>query len=995
MVFALSLCLASVCSAFAADVDISSGKYYEISSAYYSTQGYKISSDGTTLTRVTTTSGDYSLVFQFQQVEGTTDEWIIRHLQTGKYVGVVTKSTAIPVVTQYENAEHFYITQNEDGTFAFSSKTTAASTAASTQIYSFIHCPSDRSVIVGWEVGTSASSASCWNLTEATGICNLTVTYHATNSDSDLGPFSYMVQAGSTFNGQTISEDFTTTVNYTDGGDYRFLNYQGWNNSKTLDFIYADVTNGKLIQSTASEANTSDNTKFKVLEYDDGTFSLYSEVAQQFVGEIPTEKSPVELTSNPASIATLIKTYHSTNGAYVVGNSSVSDESTKQYLNAFGGVGNGSAVGGWSGEESNAGSHWFIFSADRTEEVIDNLTKYYTSYATNLSTAKSLMQVINDSADKMYSNMPHSSEGAHIEYLCDDDLSTYFHSDYSNYNDGVVHNLILKLPEDNTATNFTVQYARRQSSYYADPIEYVIYGSTDSESALSGITDWSEVCTIKEEDGLGENTGTFSFDTKGHQYAALRFDVTKTRENYGGTIRLDETHYFNLATFKLYALPDASLFDVVSALSEVNFSSTAASAFKACADVASNALQYSLLTDNTERYTISNSDGRGYLTYNADDKYLSVSSTLEADNADFLWSLVRHNGKNVLYNHGARLFANAFGDRNNINNNAEEDNSVKEYHDYSWRLSDVPTELQIKRYGESTDAVCVIGGVYSGTTGPGMSVFTNRYHPVVVCNGAAGETDGNGWVFTPVTDAATADAIDTLLDDSEKAQTQAQGEYDKYIADADENVIGNITPASQQAMRNFCSENIGYDAVQYSLTLANRISLVNDDVYHVSVADKYYCVNESDKLDLMDYDSAKDAYFNWKAVELESGTGFQLVHYIKKADNENTGSASGNAVKRRATETQWTYVPYALEIDGVTEFTDITYPALGVTQLTSGGTSLIITKNDGNAETVTALDEITVDGNGAAADIYDLQGRRVCGAIRPGLYIVGGRLIRR
>lgn len=964
------------------DLDIQSGNCYVITNYQYPT--YCMGVSGTSLIKTTTdTANPTPYLFKFiRQDDGT---WHIQHVQTSQYVKSTSKGYggAAKLSSDESEAGSYTIADaTHDGYYTLAYNPTESEDYDKTYVY--MHMASDHNLIVGWEASAEASQ---WSFTLAAR--EITVNYRDANTQTTLLSTTQTVLLGETIGSTevTATSDATVTVDVT-AEECRFLSYNGLIQTEPKqDFIYADGSSLKQKVQTAgaTDVELSDNTLFKIFTLPDGTCAIYSVGAAKFVDPIVASTA----TTLGTTMGIFTKTYDATRQAYYIGNATATSTSDKLYLNALGGPTNNNSVGGYSVDD---GSCWFIIPNDNTVDAVKN-------YVNHFGDTRSLT-MINNTVDKMYSNMPATNDGQGLAGLIDGNTSTYYHSSYATGYANTVHNLIIRLNEGNTSTAFTVKYVRRQDNYYANPTDIKVYGSKDSDTDLGEISDWEEVTELTTDDGLGQDAGTFSFDTKGQQYAALRFDVIESYEKYNTTIRTNT--YFNYSIFELYDLANADLLGAYDTVNAIDLATnSAADVDNAYATFDNVSLVNSLQQDNTERYTISNVDSaRGTLIYDPtkEDNYIYVADTADNTNANHIWSLIHHNGETYLYNHGAKLYANAYGDRNTLNSDGNESDAAAEHHSFTWHLTDVPTPVEITKYADAdqAEAVCIIGGVNSiDGKEPGMSAFTDRQHPVVVCNGASSATDGNGWIFTKVDEAAAGDDIDAVIETKATNEESANQAYEEAVAytDGDENIVGNFTIASQQAIRNFCNENGGADAIEHAITLGERVGLTDGKVYTFKTADgKYWGINASDEVEAMDYDNAKASYFLWMCEQAEGSESYKFYHEI---NNGTPSTPAAAPAMRRAAATDDVEKVY-LTIDDTDTFSDITYPAMGQTQLTSNGSTLVITgTEETSVETITEISEILADDADATAPAYDLLGRRILDANRHGLRISNGRLLLR
>lgn len=146
---------------------------------------------------------------------------------------------------------------------------------------------------------------------------------------------------------------------------------------------------------------------------------------------------------------------------------------------------------------------------------------------------------------QIWSNAQSPLEGS-IGALIDGDLSTYFHSRYSETESVGPHNLIVDL-RDNSVSQFIFHITSRQSSYHDTPSDIRIYACND----ISSDDNWVEVAHITE--GVPDGSGV-SYDSPGivmnSAYRYLRFDVLRTIS--GRNNSATGSYFFTLSEFQIY-----------------------------------------------------------------------------------------------------------------------------------------------------------------------------------------------------------------------------------------------------------------------------------------------------------------------------------------------------------------------------------------------------------------------------------------------------------
>ena len=840
-----------------------------------------------------------------------------------------------------------------------------------------------------------------YSFTEADELCDITI--NATVNGNVIGTKTYTIAFGGElynvdFNALTrvgsvsgtADGDATYNIEYTvnDGTDIRFLGYQAFKNNAIYSYIYADSDNNRLIHKNGNTLANDEHTLFRRIDAGSGNYYLYSPSANRFVGSI--SESPVPLvTVDKAQTFTF---EHSTNMLAERFRNSSATSSSNQYANAYNYTTDGGNVGNWYayyGGESE-GSLWFVMLNDNQEQFNTNLAQYndfLTAY--NAAKSKSTSTWVNSTADCMNSNYPAVDsdgtvyDGGGYAALIDDNTDTFFHTawtskgDISNGYNTINHDLQIRM-SDNTKSHFYVQYTPR-SSYAATPTAMNIYGATGSTDDWNAI-EW-ESTPFATVSGLSTSGGTFYINAKGKVYTALKFEMTTVSGSTG--------KYYNYSGFKLYATdvfaPTCTYADeTVNAVASTTIGETSTTEFAsrlAALTAANNFAE--LFSNNYALYTLHNCDDaadRGYAVATDDSEYFEQGYNIDATDSNNLWGLIGVDGQYYLYNYGKKQFANAYGDQSDSNT---------ANHEYSWRLSNVPTPVTIQTSGYSLPNVAIIGGENNiDSRDPGMMTFNSGSHRIVVCNGCGSNRDGNGWLFSKVSTTATEDEINALLANKSAAETTVNDQFSALPEASDDNakVVGNYTNSALEAMAEL-SDDATADAKHHAMESAERVNLTPDAVYTLkgSDSDKYYCVNSSDVQDFLAKDELTNAnLFNWIAVSNDNGT----ISFVHKVNDGESSSASAPAMRRAVKST------ITLTIDDQKEFTP-TFPEVGVTALNGANTVITFESNDQTvADTVTAISEITVDGNNADAAIYDLQGRRVNTVTGGGIYIVGGRKVR-
>jgi hypothetical protein len=453
------------------------------------------------------------------------------------------------------------------------------------------------------------------------------------------------------------------------------------------------------------------------------------------------------------------------------------------------------------------------------------------------------------------------------------------------------------------------------------------------------------------------------------------------------------TQCFSYSTFKLYSTTaTASLIDkFASTLTSITGSAigeTSTDKFSANLTLLNqmNAL-LGLYSDNTALYTIANSETnvRGYISGSADSDYLQQTYSVSANSDNDLWGVVSKDNLLYLYNYGTKKFANAYGEGNSVNS---------DYHDYSWRLSDVGTPIAIEANGYDLPAVSIIGGENSKGQGPGMATFNNCDHKVVVCNGAVSNSDGNGWIFTKVEKTATADEITALFEGKTKADAEVEKQLTELTeaanTEGNDNVLGNITTEALNDLAGMTDATA--DTKQHAIESATRVEPAADKVYTIKSAtgDTYYGVDESNQVVLAAKDEQNPNRINWILSEGSTNGTYKFIHYISGIESSSS-SSQAPAIRRTSSEN----VATLLTIGDTSEFA-LTFPEVGKTSFNSSSDLFVVTKvsdSQDDATTLTKIEEITAEA-AAEAPVYDLQGRRAARVLPGRLYISDGKIVR-
>lgn len=393
------------------------------------------------------------------------------------------------------------------------------------------------------------------------------------------------------------------------------------------------------------------------------------------------------------------------------------------------------------------------------------------------------------------------------------------------------------------------------------------------------------------------------------------------------------------------------------------------------------------LTNPDRVYTITNADvanDRGSLIAVEDHNLIYTTHkgevALDATNPNHQWSFVTIDNKLYLYNIGAAKFANAY-----LTKKAEGAGSGS--FDWSWQLCDAGTPVTIKYYTEGNlKTYRIMGGENTaGDDVAGMMVINNNYAPVPTWSHG---TDGNGFTFSQVADAAAMDADMTakhnqaITADGIAAQIintddlQNEDLVGSYTATAVSNYGNAINGASDET--DPAKQHGIYAAAAHYLNAAERVMPQNGSVYTI------YDVNAGSYV----YPDPKDkseASIGWLYTATDNGATFTHTFVPSAAQTAPATSAA----------------PYVEPVlfDGETVVTlhdnavSIKMaPTVGQVYLTKEGSDFgpyAITRSDLSHST-TEIAEINAGDK--VGEIFDLQGRRLAAPVH-GVNIINGKKV--
>ena len=186
-------------------------------------------------------------------------------------------------------------------------------------------------------------------------------------------------------------------------------------------------------------------------------------------------------------------------------------------------------------------------------EVKENM-----SMALDMSTTYKKGEPLITDASQLSSNAPDPQEGLHIEYACDGNPNTFWHSDYhKQYLEPAYLQVALNQPVSGL---IQVDVTRRQNSGYGHIVRMYIQGSTDAEN-------WTNVGYLEVPyTNMNETVTTMPVDLDG-TYSNLRFILTQRAISGGVSPEYDPFAvitsadqydkeggwtYFHVAEFQIY-----------------------------------------------------------------------------------------------------------------------------------------------------------------------------------------------------------------------------------------------------------------------------------------------------------------------------------------------------------------------------------------------------------------------------------------------------------
>ena len=268
-------------------------------------------------------------------------------------------------------------------------------------------------------------------------------------------------------------------------------------------------------------------------------------------------------------------------------------------------------------------------------------------------------------AAQLYCNAPDESEGQHIEYLIDENASTFFHSSWhTGYQALAPHYLRVNLPE-NSLTDFCLKYTDRTAN--DDHIKTMkVYGSNDGENYSE------ELATVNLPTHASGATGEICFSLGETPYTYYKFAVTDCAPSY--------RTYFHSAEFQLYQAshtqPEYECSDEKAAalrtaidalqtkiagqvpLTQADIDAVTAAIAQVTADPSDNFVEGQV-------YRIMNQHFSGDAIFEQDNHVCKATTTIANDDASQLWSVTSAAGNGQAPYYFRNLNTGRYLQRNN------------------------------------------------------------------------------------------------------------------------------------------------------------------------------------------------------------------------------------------------------------------------------------------------------------------------------------------
>ena len=297
---------------------------------------------------------------------------------------------------------------------------------------------------------------------------------------------------------------------------------------------------GSALKGVATDTNSKSQQWTLEAAKEEDTYYIKNVSVQKYLGELK-KSSKISADVSDKDSALPYKLFDLGNGMWAF--ECMTDEN-RQSLHMDG----GKNIVGWGHRESdNDGSWWYLTatSHDETQLARAELQSLLNEFKMQLYAVADIEQDSALTESSYYSN----AECGNTAYpqdkfngynvLCDNDMSTFFHSDYSGSAPNEDHYIRMDLGDAKNMPTFNLHYVVRR---YA-PTVLLIEGSHDT-------TNWTTMLTLtKEDDGLPTNNGashTISDIPNPELYKYIRFRVQKTANENAKA----NNHYY----FALYEL---------------------------------------------------------------------------------------------------------------------------------------------------------------------------------------------------------------------------------------------------------------------------------------------------------------------------------------------------------------------------------------------------------------------------------------------------------
>lgn len=383
-------------------------------------------------------------------------------------------------------------------------------------------------------------------------------------------------------------------------------------------------------------------------------------------------------------------------------------------------------------------------------------------------------------------------------------------------------------------------------------------------------------------------------------------------------------------------------------------------------------------------------ENRGYLV--ATDGKLETSTVSgrqrsDIDSPDFNFTFVKVGDKLYMYSLGAEKFLNCFGQKTDHTGPM-----VNNVSDFTWQLSDVPSEIRYAdRHSGADHAFLLAGGMKSGNaTGDGyftgktpsqvheggICMMSSYQRGVIASLGVDGREDGSGLIADYVGFVSEED-YQAIVEKAEMAIAAIPSETLDW--DDIDGVVNHLTKESHALIAQTASEankavnGGGHDHIHYALQNAERQGFEADKVYNFFVD-----TNNALKVDgatgalVVDEFAADNTSFNLKVVEAAAPADvymdtpetktYNFLHTIQ--DENGNGEAQ------------------SMSYNGTTDHV-IDMSELGKVKV--NGETFVAKVGTGDA--TTGISEITATSG--AMNVYDLQGRKLAAPAK-GINIING-----